>query len=272
MNQAFPRPPTVLLDDATPGREKCLRFEGNCGIIRADRAEDVPAALAAVERERARGRFVAGYFSYELGLLLEPRLRPLLPERRALPLLWLGVFERIEQGGPAKAAGRAYAGPLRHEWDAEGYHARFERVRRYIAAGDIYQANLSFRSRFAFLGDPLALYARLRERSNAAYGAYVDDGERQILSLSPELFFDLAADGRITARPMKGTIARGADPVSDAQARATLAASEKDRAENLMIVDLLRNDLGRIARLGSVGVEDLFAVETYPRFTPWSRR
>src|ERR1700761_9206937 len=86
MNQAFPRPPTVLLDDATPGREKSLRFEGNCGIIRADRAE-----------ERARGRFVAGYFSYELGLLLEPKLIPLLPARRDVPLLRLGVFERMEQ-------------------------------------------------------------------------------------------------------------------------------------------------------------------------------
>ncbi|HWA90585.1 MAG TPA: aminodeoxychorismate synthase component I [Rhizomicrobium sp.] len=263
MNHTFHRSPTVLLDDATPGAEKCLRFAGNCGVIRAEQAEDVPAALAAVERERAQGRFVAGYFSYELGLLLEPKLGPLLPARRAVPLIWLGVFERVEQDG-LEARGRAYAGPLRHEWDAAGYHARFARVRRYIEAGDIYQANLSFRSRFAFAGDPVALYARLRARSNAAYGAYIDDGERQILSLSPELFFDLAADGNITARPMKGTIARGADPVSDAATRATLAASEKDRAENLMIVDLLRNDLGRIAEIGSVRVEDLFAIETYP--------
>src|SRR6185312_4139451 len=111
---------------------------------------------------------------------------------------------------------RAYAGRLRHEWDAEGYHARFTRVRDYIAAGDIYQANLSFRSRFHFAGDAKAFYASLRARSNAAYGAFIDDGERQILSLSPELFFDLAADGHITAKPMKGTISRGSDPASDA--------------------------------------------------------
>ncbi len=263
MNQAFPRPPTVLLDDATPGGERLVRFAGDCGVIRADRPEDVEAALAAMERERARGRFVAGYFSYELGYLLEPKLRPLLPERRALPLLWFGVFERVESGA-LETQGRAYAGPLRHEWDATAYGAQFDRVRRYIAAGDIYQANLSFRSRFAFAGDPAALYASLRTRSLAAYGAYVDDGERQILSLSPELFFDLAPDGRITARPMKGTIARGADPKADAEQRARLAASEKDRAENLMIVDLLRNDLGRIAEIGSVAVDGLFSVETYP--------
>ena len=106
--------------------------------------------------------------------------------------------------------------------------------------------------------------AQLRARSAAAHGAFIDDGERQILSLSPELFFDLSPDGQLTAKPMKGTIARGADLQSDADARAALAASVKDRAENLMIVDLLRNDLGRIAEIGSVRVEDLFAVETYP--------
>ncbi|MBV9992910.1 MAG: aminodeoxychorismate synthase component I [Alphaproteobacteria bacterium] len=262
MNQGFPRS-TVLLDDATPGRERLWRFAGNCGVIRADALNDVPGAFARMEMERRRGRFVAGYFSYELGHLLEPKLNSLLPERRDVPLLWFGVFERMEEGR-LEPAGRAYTGPLRHEWDAYGYHARFKRVRDYIAAGDIYQANLSFRSRFAFAGDPRGLYASLRARSNAAYGAYIDDGERQILSLSPELFFDLAADGHIAAKPMKGTIARGADPASDDAARARLAASEKDRAENLMIVDLLRNDLGRVAELGSVSVADLFAVETYP--------
>ena len=104
---------------------------------------------------------------------------------------------------------------------------RFDRVHDYIAAGDIYQANLSFRSRFAFAGDPLALYLQLRARSAAAHGAFIDDGERQILSFSPELFFDLTPDGQLTARPMKGTIARGSDPQSDADARAALAASVK---------------------------------------------
>lgn len=263
VNQPFPRSPTVLLDDATPRGEGLLRFAGNCGVIRADSASQVPAALAAMERARADGRFLAGYFSYELGYLLEAKLAPLMPAHRAVPLLWFGVFER-RQSGDLELRGRAYAGPLRHEWNAVAYGERFERVRRYIADGDLYQANLSFRSRFAFAGDPLALYAGLRAHSNAAHGAYVDDGEHRILSLSPELFFDLAADGRIAARPMKGTAARGCDPLSDAHARTALAASEKDRAENLMIVDLLRNDLGRIAELGSVAVENLFAVETYP--------
>src|SRR6185312_16176374 len=137
----------------------------------------------------------------------------------------------------------------------------FARVKDYIASGDIYQANLSFRAGFAFMGDPLALYEQLRARAEAAHCAFVDDGERQVLSLSPELFFDLKAGGRITVRPMKGTRARSGDETAE---RAALASSSKDRAENLMIVDLIRNDLSRIAEPGSVKVEDLFRVESYP--------
>ncbi len=134
-------------------------------------------------------------------------------------------------------------------------------MKDFIAAGDIYQANLSFRARFPFAGDPRALYEMLRAAAAAPHCAFVDDGARQIASLSPELFFDIAADGAITARPMKGTAPRKGD---DAAEQAALAVSEKDRAENLMIVDLIRNDLSRIAAPGSVGVRDLYKVETYP--------
>jgi para-aminobenzoate synthetase/4-amino-4-deoxychorismate lyase len=254
--------PTVLLDDATPGAERLLRFRHPRAVIAANRAEDVPAALSLLEHALAAGSHVAGWFGYELGYVLEPRLGT-APER---PLLWFGVFDepetltRADLGRPAAA----YAGPLRHEWDQAQYTARFAKVRDYIAAGDIYQANLSFRSRFDFVGDPLGLYLRLRSRAAAAHGAYIDDGERQILSLSPELFFAIDAQGRIDARPMKGTAPRGGDELSDARAKAALAASPKDRAENLMIVDLVRNDIGRLALIGSVAVDKLFEVETYP--------
>ncbi|HWD28486.1 MAG TPA: aminodeoxychorismate synthase component I, partial [Rhizomicrobium sp.] len=182
------------------------------------------------------------------------------------PLLWFGVFAAPEAVARADLmpAGRACAGPLRHEWDEAAYAARFARVHDYIAAGDIYQANLSFRSRFAFAGDPLALYLGLRDRAQAAHGAYIDDGARHVLSLSPEQFFEITPAGGITAKPMKGTAPRGADALADARAKAALAASPKDRAENLMIVDLVRNDIGRLALIGSVAVKDLFAVETYP--------
>jgi para-aminobenzoate synthetase/4-amino-4-deoxychorismate lyase len=239
-----------------------LCFRSPVSVIRADGPEQVPQALAVLADALAQGRHLAGYFAYELGYVLEPRLAPLMPPKRPTPLLWFGVFEG--PSAPPQPQGRAYAGPLYTEWDKTAYAARFARIRAYIAAGDIYQANLSFRGQFAFAGEALALYRDLAARSGAGHCAFVDDGERQVLSLSPELFFDLSPDGALTARPMKGTAPRGGNTVSDAEARAALAASEKNRAENLMIVDLLRNDLGRIAQTGSVGVRDLFAVETYP--------
>lgn len=262
----------VLFDDASPSRNRLKYFAAPLGVIVAENPVEVPAAFAALEAARAEGRYLAGYFSYELGLMLEPRLAPLLPPARPVPLLWFGIFDAPEvfEGEAATAAlanritGRAYAGPLKLEWDGPAYRARFARVRDWIAAGDIYQANLSFRARFAFRGDPLALYRDLRACAGAAHCAFIDDGARHILSLSPELFFDLSPAGRLTARPMKGTAARGSDVPADERARRSLAASEKDRAENLMIVDLLRNDLGRVAETGSVEVRDLFAVETYP--------
>ena len=225
--------------------------------ISADIAADVPAALDAVARALDEGCFVAGWLGYELGYALEPKLAQF---GSGTPLLRLGVFESFDSAMEAPA-GRAYAGPLMPQWDESAYAARFARVKDYIAAGDIYQANLSFRSHFPFLGDARALYERLLGESGAGHCGFVDDGARQVASLSPELFFDLTADGAITVQPMKGTAPREGD---DDAARARLAASDKNRAENLMIVDLIRNDLSRIAQPGSVAVSDLFKVETYP--------
>ena len=246
----------VILDDG-PRRVFCKPL----ALITAEHPSQVPAALAAVQTALDQGHLVAGWLGYELGYALEPRLAgPQVPG----PLLRLGVFGPPSEEAPP-TVGRAYAGPLRPEWKAGDYESRFARVKDYIAAGDIYQANLSFRARFAFAGDPRALYERLRSQSGAAHCAFVDtyaeEGGPRILSLSPELFFDLTGDGRITVRPMKGTLARQGD---DEAERAALAASEKNRAENLMIVDLIRNDLSRIAERGSVEVSDLFQVETYP--------
>ncbi|HMH65439.1 MAG TPA: chorismate-binding protein, partial [Rhizomicrobium sp.] len=244
----------VILDD---GARRV--FSAPLAVIRADSAAEVPGALAAVETALGRGRHVAGWLGYELGYALEPRLDAAGSGEG--PLLCLGVFGAPAGEAPA-AGGRAYAGPLELQWDEGGYAARFAAVKDYIAAGDIYQANLSFRAGFAFAGEPRALYEKLRAESGAAHCAFVDDGLQQIASLSPELFFDLAVDGTLTVRPMKGTLARrGGDDEAEC---ARLAASIKDRAENLMIVDLIRNDLSRVAGTGSVTVSDLFKVETYP--------
>ena len=242
----------VILDDG-PRRV----FSAPLAVIKADTAAELPGALAAVEGALGEGHHLAGWLGYELGYALEPRLAALGAPG---PLLQLGVF-----GPPCAEAtpalGRAYAGPLRPQWDEAAYGVRFARVKELIAAGDIYQANLSFRAHFAFAGNPRVLYEQLLAQSGAAHCAFVDDGQRQIVSLSPELFFDLSVDGKIVVRPMKGTQARAGH--DDAE-RAELAASIKNRAENLMIVDLIRNDLSRIAQPGSVEAKDLFRIETYP--------
>jgi para-aminobenzoate synthetase/4-amino-4-deoxychorismate lyase len=255
--------PLILLD---VGPNEALRFGRPQSIIQAHRPEDVVEALGALEAALDSGRHVAGWFAYELGYLLEPHLTGFHRARGQMPLLWFGVFGPPERAARANltSSGRAYAGPLHHEWDAATYAARFDRVHDFIEAGDIYQANLSFRSRFVFVGDPLAFYLELHDAAQAAHGAYVDGGDWQVLSLSPEQFFEISPQGRITARPMKGTAPRGVDELSDARAKAMLAASPKDRAENLMIVDLVRNDIGRLALIGSVAVSNLFEVETYP--------
>jgi para-aminobenzoate synthetase/4-amino-4-deoxychorismate lyase len=251
----------ILFDDAVSGRTTL--YAEPLAIIRADDPAEVAPAIAAMQAAQAEGRHLAGFFSYELGYALEPKLAGLLPSPRRLPLLWFGVFAEARKGMIGEG-GRGYAGPLRWEWSEADYAARFAKVRDWIMAGDIYQANLSMRGRFRAVGDAQALFRAIRASAGAAHGAYVDAGDFQILSFSPELFFDLAGDGTIVTRPMKGTAARGRDPLADQAARLRLASNAKDRAENLMIVDLLRNDLSRIAASGSVAVERLFEVETYP--------
>ena len=257
------QPPFVIVENHLAGGQ--LLFAQPLSIIRVDHFEQVPAALEGIDAALAAGHHVAGYFSYELGYALEPAVAPFFPKLRKVPLLWLGVFDAPQPHWHGETSNHlAPRVLLDHEWTFETYAERFDSVQNAIRDGDIYQANLTFRSRFRMNGDPLALYAQLRERSAARHCAYVDDGERQILSLSPELFFQIDARGGIIARPIKGTVARGAGPAADAAARAHLRTSPKERAENLMIVDLMRNDVGRIAEVGSIAVDSLFEIETYP--------
>ncbi len=262
-------PPIIVLpDSADSDGSDMLLFEDPQYIVQAGDPHEISGAFDRLERARQEGLHLAGWFSYELGYLLEPRLKPLYPRdaRDGQRLLWFGAFEPPRKLARAslRARGRAYAGPLRHGWSAEDYRLRFAHVRRYIGDGDIYQANLTFRSCFAFAGDPFALWLGLRDAAAVRHGGYIDTGACQILSLSPELHFSATASGRMECRPMKGTAPRGSDPHTDENRRRALGDSPKDRAENLMIVDLMRNDMGRIAETGSVRVPQLFRIETYP--------
>ncbi|MBA83648.1 MAG: aminodeoxychorismate synthase, component I [Rhodobacteraceae bacterium] len=225
-------------------------------------AADVPAALTRLDRARADGLWLAGYASYELGYALESRLLPLMPQGRRLPLLRFGCYAGSGTSAPVQPDG-ALRG-LQPRWDAGRYAQAFQAVHDYIGAGDIYQANLTFPIEAQAQGTASGLYAALATRQSVGHGVLVEQqGGPALLSRSPELFFRTDAAGRIQTRPMKGTLPRLDDPAQDAAQRAALAADEKNQAENLMIVDLLRNDISRICQIGSVRVPDLFTVETY---------
>ncbi|KZY51933.1 aminodeoxychorismate synthase component I [Sulfitobacter sp. KE29] len=253
--------PRVLFDTGPLGHGTA--FTAPRRIISADTPAEVPAAFAALEAAQESGAWLAGYASYELGYLGSHKLRELMPAARGLPLLRFGVFDAPEAYGFAEDAGDASLSALTPDWDFAQYQAAFAEVQDFISAGDIYQANLTFGMEGRYTGTPAALYARLRQRQSVAHGAFVDLGGPVLLSRSPELFFALTAEGQLTARPMKGTARRGRDAGEDAKLRGELAASEKNMAENLMIVDLLRNDISRIAEVGSVEVPKLFEIETY---------
>ncbi|APX67364.1 aminobenzoate synthetase [Sphingomonas sp. LK11] len=258
-----PLPPFVLLDDARDGGAAARLYTRPVGIVTAHRADEVPAALDALRTARERGLEAAGYLAYEAGAAFETGVPP-----RAIdgPLLWFGLFEGYETVAPESLlpdpAG-GWIGEMVPELDAAHHAEQFVAVQALIEAGDLYQVNQTFRATAPVLGDPLALYAGLRARSRAGWGAVAATGEATILSLSPELFFALDG-GKLTARPMKGTARREEDPAADARAAKALRDDPKQCAENLMIVDLMRNDLSRVARAGSVAVPELFAVEPYP--------
>ena len=264
----------VLLDDArVDGAADARLYQVPVEVVLARRAEEVGPALNRLAQLSREGRHLAGTLSYEAGLALEPRLAPLLAARTGeRPLLWFGAFvgyERIAAAAvpewlAARSRGaQASIGPLEPQISLAAYTAAFAQVRAAIEAGDIYQANLTFPLAGSWSGDPVALYAALRRNARAGYGGIVHDGSDWLLSFSPELLFMLE-DRALTVRPMKGTRPRSSDPDQDAMLRSMLAASPKDRAENLMILDLMRNDLSRVAKSGSVRVEQPFAIESYP--------
>ena len=252
--------PFLLLEEFGTGRT--LRFGDPVRLLRADTLGEVDAVLAQMQDAHLAGFHLAGYAAYEAGYAFEPRLRRLFRPAGG-PLLCFGLFEEPEVFAWDDEAGEVDLGLLEPLWSRGDYQRRFDRVGEYIRAGDVYQVNLTFPMQGRWSGDPVSLYAVLRRRQQAPFGALVALGDQTLLSFSPELFF-ATEDRTIRVRPMKGTAARGRDPEEDDRLAEGLASGAKTRAENLMIVDLLRNDVGRIAAIGSVKVTDLFTVERYP--------
>lgn len=240
------------------------RFSGYAGTVEACTADKVPGALQRLQDAVDSGFYAAGFISYEAASALNPDLPSLSPVE-GLPLVWFALFR--ERNSVASGAGLPEVEldevRLNQSPEPDAYAADIERVRAYIAAGDCYQVNHTFQLQGSFSGDPLALYSRIGSSQQAPFGSYLDIGRFVIISASPELFFSIK-DGTITTRPMKGTARRGRSSLEDQDAIRQLQQDPKERAENLMIVDLLRNDLGIVAQTGSVKVESLFEIESYP--------
>ena len=254
----------VLFDDARPGAGPARLYRDPLGEVVAWTIEEVQPALAALRVAVRGGAHAAGYLAYEAGQALDPKL---IEGARvgAGPLLWFGMFEGYERVDAAQLADPAGAvvGAVRPQIEREAYLAAARVVREALFAGDYYQANLTFGCDVAVGGSPLALFARLRSGSRAGWGGVLRHRTGALVSLSPEQFFTLRG-GQLNARPMKGTARRSRDAAEDRALGEELAADPKQRAENLMIVDLLRNDLARVSLTGTVAVPRLFAVESYP--------
>ena len=259
----------LLFDDAREGGAPCRLYAAPVGEVVAHDHDEVRPALARLRAAVASGKHVAGWTSYDAGYALEDKLRPLARKRGDTPLLWFGLFDSYRLLDPAERTGllgdpaAAWLGQPRPRIDRDAYFADAARVREHLFAGDFYQANLTFGCDVALTGPPLAAYAQMRARSNAGWGGVVRHPGGWLLSLSPEQFFTLQG-GILEAKPMKGTAPRRADAHADLAEAEALASDPKQRAENLMIVDLLRNDLARVAQAGSVAVPELFAIESFP--------
>ncbi len=262
---------TILIDNNLIDGAPSFLYQNPIETIIAPSINHVQSALAQIQNALGRGYFLAGYFSYELGYCFEEVLEKHLQPSYNEPLIWFGVYKdreiltnsQIEEILQTAAIGGGFQLlSQKFSLSKEEYADTFAQIHNSIKAGTIYQTNFTFDVNFDFKGSPIALYLALRNQQKSKCGSLIIGDNFSILSRSPEIFFELnGAD--IMVMPMKGTITRSIDPVKDSKNIEKLQKDEKQRAENLMIVDLMRNDLSRISESGSVRVDKLFEVETY---------
>ncbi len=253
----------VVLHD--PEQRQWLAFHDPIEIVKTNEIGAVFPALRRVEGAVEHdGLYAAGFLSYEAAPAFDSAFTVLDPDP-GLPLLWFGLYREPAVCAPPGAGSAGYAlGPWEPSADWPAYERAFARVYGAIAAGETYQVNLTYRLRARWSGDAWPLFVNLAgAQGGGGYAAWVDTGRHALCSASPELCFRRAGEA-IATRPMKGTAPRGRTAAEDEANARWLARSEKDRAENVMIADMIRNDLGRIAEPGSVRVPKLFTVERYP--------
>jgi para-aminobenzoate synthetase / 4-amino-4-deoxychorismate lyase len=265
--------PFVFLESSSHGDNQRSFLFYDFEDILILRANDNPDNF--FERVRAAlksGFWLSGFFSYESGYLFEDSLRDIYREDKESILIWLGLsraplivdhnFKYQTQSSESDLDLSYNLKNLKPNIDKSEYQSAIAKIKKYIERGLTYQVNYTFKYKFGFKGSALGLYLNLRRNQPTAYSAFINTGKSGIISLSPELFFKISQD-KITTKPMKGTVSRGLLSSEDKDKADWLSKDIKNRAENLMIVDLLRNDLGRVSKAGSVKVRELFKVESY---------
>jgi len=254
---------SALASDGRDSGDRWQLYRVPLAILQARRPEEVLPLIGEISRQTQAGRVAVGWIAYEAAPAFDPALvvRPPGP----VPLAWFAIFAGGEEAcaPPMPGTAAAYEPAWRGAPTPELYRRAVARIHGHIAAGDTYQVNYTYRLRAPWAGDPGERFAALARAQRSRYAAWIDAGEFAVLSASPELCFRLEGD-LLTCRPMKGTAARGPSAAEDRRQAADLRASEKERAENVMIVDMVRNDLGRIARPGTVCVPRLWQTERYP--------
>ena len=245
---------------SSKGEIEPLTFSEPHKVIIANTIEEVLPSFQMIQNAIDDGYYAAGFLSYESASAFDPAYR--VKEEHSMPLLWFGIFSEPQHMSLSSTGAYSLT-----KWNSsvsmDEYRESIMSIKQSIENGDTYQTNYTIRLNSQFHGDDIALFQKLKKAQASNYCAYIDTGEHSILSASPELFFHLEGD-QVTTRPMKGTIERGKSFAEDEANASWLYQSEKNRAENVMIVDLLRNDLGILAEPGTVHVPKLFEIEQYP--------
>ncbi len=252
-------------------QEAAYLYDDPLEIINVTNPSDLKNAFAQIQTALDQGFHVAGYISYEAGYWFENKLKSLMPEKLGFPLLYMGIFKSrdILNSHDADDYWREYDDATAYSIDninlslnRDQYEIAFNKIQDYLKSGDTYQVNFTQKASFDFKGSAKAFYSALRKAQQVEYAAYIQSDEHYFLSLSPELFIKKTGQ-HLKVKPMKGTSRRGRNNKEDDELEQALYNSVKEKAENLMIVDLLRNDLSKMAEKASVHVSKLFEVEKY---------
>jgi len=262
----FKKNGTVLLESIRKDDENTYSylFQDPAAVIQCVSSKMVQSTIEQIEQMTQKGMYAAGFLSYEAGNAWTPKCPDIISY--GFPLLWFGLYDKVERFESTLTLPTSDHShePIDHSLDVsrEEYQGCVRKVLQLIRDGETYQVNYTTRTKFHWKHDPWQLYLRLRRSQPVPYGAFLNCGDYSIVSLSPELFL-LKRGDVLQTRPMKGTAPRGTDRDSDEQLQKWLGSDHKNMAENRMIVDLMRNDLGRLAEIGTVEVHEPFRVEPY---------